>query len=144
MSAAAQPADEHYNKKYNLLQFSVRVITICFRCMSPGEVQNEATLGAQSYQTFSAMLRVNTSLTMKLPRSKTAGADKTLLESCKQMQIEQRLNQVDRGRLLSSSQTTREEWVVALWELDSGNIAYSPAFRVGCLHNVLRSNPTVV
>jgi hypothetical protein len=60
----------------------------------------KATLGAQAYEAFSAMLRVNTSIVMKLPRDELAGADERLCESLKQMRTEQRLNHVGRGRLL--------------------------------------------
>jgi hypothetical protein len=43
-------------------------------------VHAQATLGAQAYEAFSAMLRVNTSLNLKLPPFETAGADARLLE----------------------------------------------------------------
>jgi hypothetical protein len=102
-----------------------------------------ATLGVQAYEAFSAMLRVNTSLVMKLPPFKTAGADERLRESRKQMVIEKRLNQVGRGRLLSR-QTTREEWVDALYELHSFNVNGNdyPIFRVSCVYSLLRLNPS--
>jgi hypothetical protein len=45
---------------------------------------SEATLGAQAYEAFSAMLRVNTSLVLKHPTFETAGADEKLRESHKQ------------------------------------------------------------
>jgi hypothetical protein len=102
---------------------------------------SDATLGAQACDAFSVMLRVNRSLVMKLPPFKTAGADERLRESRKQMVIEQRLNQVGRGRLLSR-QTTREEWVDALYELYSYNDNDSPAFRVSCTYSLLRLNPS--
>jgi hypothetical protein len=61
------------------------------------------------YEAFiSAMLRVNTSLFLKLPAFETDGANAELLESRNQMVIEQRLNEVGRGRLLASRQTTKE------------------------------------
>jgi hypothetical protein len=70
----------------------------------------EATnFGAQAYNAFIAMLRVNTSLVLEPPSSETGGGGESLCESHKQMIIEQRLNKVGRGKLLSSSQTTREE-----------------------------------
>jgi hypothetical protein len=56
------------------------------------QVQNKATLGAQAYEAFSAMLRVNTSLVLKLPTFETAGADERLFESHPQMIIQMRLN----------------------------------------------------
>jgi hypothetical protein len=63
-----------------------------------------------------------------LPSSATACGDERLRESRNQMIIEQRLNQVDRGRLSSSSQTTREEWIDALHELSSNDVDDSPTF----------------
>jgi hypothetical protein len=104
----------------------------------------KATLGAQAYEAFSAMLLVNTSLVLKLPPFKSDGADERLHDSHNQMIIEQRLNQVGRGRLLSSSQTTREEWVDALHELNSCTVNDSPACRVSCLFSLLRLSPDVV
>jgi hypothetical protein len=47
-----------------------------------------ATLGAQAYEAFNAMLRVNTCLVLKLPSFETVGADESLRESRKQMLIE--------------------------------------------------------
>jgi hypothetical protein len=64
-----------------------------FTTVRPGrQVQNKATLGAQAYEAFSAMLRVNTSLVLKLPTFETAGADERLFESHPQMIIQMRLN----------------------------------------------------
>jgi hypothetical protein len=66
------------------------------------------------------MLRVNTSLVLKLPPDEYAGADERLCGSRKQMRsIDQRLNQVGRARLVASRQTTREEYIDALHELNS-------------------------
>jgi hypothetical protein len=65
------------------------------------------TLGVPAYDAFSAMLRINTSLVLELPEFETAVADERLLESWKQMHIEQRLNEVGRGKLLASKQTTK-------------------------------------
>jgi hypothetical protein len=103
----------------------------------------EATFGTQAYEAFSAMLRVNTSLALKLPPFETDGADERLLESRNQMVIEQRLNQVGRGRLLASRQTTREKYADALNELNSCNFGDSPAFQVSCLYSLLRLHPAV-
>jgi hypothetical protein len=72
------------------------------------------TLSAPAYDTFSAMLRVNTSLVLDL--SPFAGGDQRLIDSRNQMRSEQGLNPVGRGKLVSSSQTTREEWMDALNE----------------------------
>jgi hypothetical protein len=54
------------------------------------------------------MLRVNTSLDLMIRPSETDGVNERLRESRDQLRIEQRLNLVGRGRLLASSQTTRE------------------------------------
>jgi hypothetical protein len=85
-------------------------------------------LGAPAYEAFSAMLRVNTKL----------------LESRNQMVIEQRLNEVGRGRLLASRQTNKEEYVDALHELGSYDVGDSPAFQISCLYSLLRLNPSVI
>jgi hypothetical protein len=106
-------------------------------------MHNKATLGASAYEAFSAMLRINTSLDLKLPPFGSAGADERLLESREQMEIEQRLNKVGRGRLMASRQTTREEYADALNELNSCNVGYSPAFQVSCLYSLLRLHPSV-
>jgi hypothetical protein len=90
------------------------------------------------------MLRVNTSLVLKLPPFKIDSANIRLRKSRDQMRIEQRLNTVGRGRLLASRQTTREQWADALHDLNSRNADDdSPTFRVSCLYSVLRSNPSV-
>jgi hypothetical protein len=104
------------------------------------------TLGSPAYDAFSVMLRVNTSLVLKLrPAPDTAiHRDERLCESRRQMRIEQRLNFVGRGRLLSASrQTTREDWIDALYELSSNNINDSGAFKVSCLYNLLQLNPSI-
>jgi hypothetical protein len=99
--------------------------------------------GAHVYEAFSAMLRVNTSLVLKLPPFETDGADERLLEARNQMRIEQRLNKAGRGKLLSSTQTTRDEYVDALHELNTYNAEDSPAFQVSCLYSLLRLKPSV-
>jgi hypothetical protein len=108
------------------------------------QVDNRVTLGAPTCEAFSAMLRVNTSLVLELPPFEINGVNERLLESRKQMVIEQRLNQVGRGSLLSSSrQTTRGDYVDALKELNSCNVDDSPAFQVSCLYSLLRLHPAV-
>jgi hypothetical protein len=103
----------------------------------------KATLGVPTYEAFSAMLRINTSLFMNLPPYEAADADER--QSRKQMRIEQRLNQAGRGRLLASRQTTKEEYIDALNELNSYNDDdYPSAFQVGCLYSLLRLNPSIV
>jgi hypothetical protein len=105
---------------------------------------SEATLGAQAYEAFSVILRVNPCLVLKHPPFETAGADEKLRESHKHMVIEQRLNKVDRERLMVSHQTTREEWVYAPHELNSYNVDDSDTFQVSYLYSLLRLNPSVV
>jgi hypothetical protein len=97
--------------------------------------QNKAALGVSTYEAFSAMLRVNTDLTVNAPPFNDTVASRN------QMRIEQGLNNVGRGRLLSSSQTTREAWVGALDELNSNNVDESPEFNVSCLYSLLRMHP---
>jgi hypothetical protein len=72
--------------------------------------------------------------------------DERIVDSHNQMVIEERLNEVGRGRLLTSSSnhTTREEWVNALYELSAVNINDTSAFLVSCLYGLLRLNPSLV
>jgi hypothetical protein len=106
------------------------------------QVNVKATFGAPVCEAFSAMLRLNTSLVLKLPPfDDAAGDDQRLVDSRNQMRIEQSLNAVGRGRLLSSSQTTQKEWVDALDELNSSNVDNSLEFNVSCLYSLLRLNP---
>jgi hypothetical protein len=104
-------------------------------------VHNKAALGVSAYEAFNAMLRVNTDFTLNLPPFNDTADDESLADSRNQMRIEQEMNEVGRGELLSSSQTTREEWVDALDELNSGNAEESPEFNVSCLYSLLRLNP---
>jgi hypothetical protein len=107
--------------------------------------RNAATLGVPAYDALSAMMRVNTSFAMELPSFMgTDGVNvERLLESRNEMRIEQRLNQVGRGRLLASRQTTREGYVDALHELNISNVDDSPGFQVSCLYSLLRLHPAV-
>jgi hypothetical protein len=110
------------------------------------QVQNRDHLGAQAYEAFSCMLRVNTSLVLRLPPFERAGSDERLRKSRQQMAIEQRLNRVGRGRLVASIQAIKEEWVDALHGLNSYKVndSHSPAFRVSCLYSLLRLNPSAL
>jgi hypothetical protein len=106
----------------------------------------EALTASKNLRTFTlthAMLRVNTSLVLKLPPFESAGGgDEGLVDSSRnQMRIEQELNRVGHGRLLSSRQTPIREWVDALHELDSSNVEGKPAFSVSCLYSSIRLNP---
>jgi hypothetical protein len=107
-------------------------------------VSGAATLGVPSYEAFRAMLRVNTSLVLKLPQFKKAGVDEKLLASRKHMVIEQRLDTVGGRPLASSSRTTREEYIHALHRLDICNADDSHAFRISCLYSLLRLNPSLI
>jgi hypothetical protein len=99
--------------------------------------------GAPIYDAFSAMLRVNTSLVLKLPPFNDVVGDERLVDSHNQMRIEQGLNAVGRGRLLSSSQTPRGDWVDALNDLNSSDVDESPELNVSCLYSLLRLNPSI-
>jgi hypothetical protein len=123
---------------------TLRKITLSTALHPSRQALNRAPLGAPAYEAFSAMLRVNTSLVLKLPPYEPAGAGERLRESREQMRIEQRLNEVGRGRLMASRQATRAEYVDSLNELKSDNDHNSPAFQVGCLYSLLRLNPSIV
>jgi hypothetical protein len=111
--------------------------------VSDSNMSNKAALGAESYDAFAAMLRVNTSLVLKLPPFKDTGGDhKRDKKHFNKMRIEQSLNAVGRGRLLSSSQTPRKEWVDALHGLNSYS-TNNPAFQVSCVYSLLRLNPAI-
>jgi hypothetical protein len=101
--------------------------------------------GFQSYEAFAKMLLVNTSLVLELlPRNKDVRGGRRF-ESFGQMRIEQRLNRVGRGRLLTSSQTTKEDWVDALYNLSSDESDDEPEdLRLGCIFSLFRLNPEVV
>jgi hypothetical protein len=105
---------------------------------------HRTTLGAPAYEAFSAMLNVNTSLVLQLPPFGNAVDDERIIDSHNQLVIEQRLNQVGRGRLLTSSNhSTREQWVNALFDLNSSIVDDPPVFQVSCLYSLLRLNPAV-
>jgi hypothetical protein len=105
--------------------------------------RNTDLLGANTYEAFSAMLRVNTSLLMELSPFDDAGADERIVDFRNQMRIEQGLNKVGRGRLLASNQTPRQEWVDALDELNSSLVDETPEFNVSCLYSLLQLHPDV-
>jgi hypothetical protein len=102
-------------------------------------VRSKANLGVPAYEAFSAMLRTNTNLSLSVPPLRTARGDERLIESRKQMHIEQRLNKLGRGILLSSSNTPREAWVDALQELNTKNIDEN--LKVSCLYSLLLLSP---
>jgi hypothetical protein len=120
---------------------TLRMITLSVQSVHGRNVHNKATLGAQSYEAFCAMLRINTSLVLKLPVFETTGADARLLEWRDQLHIEYRLNIAGRGKLLASSQTAKDEWVDALDVLNAYNVDDSPAFQISCLYSLLRLHP---
>jgi hypothetical protein len=104
-------------------------------------VLSKASLGAQAYEAFGAMLRVNTGLDLELPTFDANASNEMDIGHFKQMRIEQRLNGVGRGRLLASSQTPREEWVNALQKLNGPNIR--DLSDVNCMYSLLRLHPDV-
>jgi hypothetical protein len=108
------------------------------------DVRTRANLGARAYEAFSAMLRLKTSLTLELPPLDTACGDQRILESHSHMRIEQGLIEAGRGRLLSSTQTTKAAWVDAVRNLNVTNIGIgdTPAFQVSCLYSLLRLKPS--
>jgi hypothetical protein len=100
------------------------------------------SLGAQAYEAFGAMLRVNTSIKLELPSYDANIGDQNSIDHFNQIRIEQRLNEVGRGRLLDSCQTPREQWVNALQELNASHDD-DEFFEVSCLYILLRLNPLV-
>jgi hypothetical protein len=123
---------------------TLRKIDLSASVCSHRKVRNKATLGTHSYEAFAAMLRDNVNLVLKLRPLETTGKDARLLECRNQIRIEERLNHVGRGRLVASVQTTREEWVDALHDLNSKDVNDPRAFGVSCLYSLLRLNPSVV
>jgi hypothetical protein len=121
---------------------TLRIVKVGDTLRPDYHVRNKDKLGAPAYEALSAMLRVNTGIRVGLPKSRSAGSDERLRESRRQMIIEQRLNLVGRGKLLTSSQMMRLEWVNALHELNDANA--SPAHIVSCQYSLLRLNPAVV
>jgi hypothetical protein len=61
-----------------------------------GQVQDADEMSAPTYEAFSTMLRINTSLILELPPFKATGVDERLVNSRNQMRIEQGLNHVGR------------------------------------------------
>jgi hypothetical protein len=102
-----------------------------------------ATLRVPAHEALATILRLNTSLVIEFPPLNNGRFNERFLESRQEMCIEQRLNQVGRGRLLASRQTTREEYVDALHELSSCNFDDSPAFKVSCMYCLLQLQPAV-
>jgi hypothetical protein len=122
---------------------SLRRVTLSVDRKRPSRrVQDPDTLSALTYEAFCAMLRVNTSIHVDLPALETTGVDERLRDSYKQMVIEQVLNCAGRGRLLSSSKTTKKEWVDALNELNY-SVEGGAEFTVSFLYSLLRLNPSV-
>jgi hypothetical protein len=78
---------------------------------------------------------------LDLPTFDDAVGDQKDMKQLNQMRIEQRLNDVGRGRLLVANQTPREDWVDALQELNAPNV--DDLLEVSCLYSLLRLNPSV-
>jgi hypothetical protein len=119
---------------------TLRMVTLAGTMRPNIRVRNKAKLGVHAYEALSAMLRANANLCLSVPPLRTAGGDERLLESRKQMCIEQRLNKLGRGTLLSSSNTPRKAWVDALQELNSKNI--DDTLKVSCLYSLLLLSPS--
>jgi hypothetical protein len=128
---------------------TLRKIKLSVKHVHDSTLPNKAALGAFVYEALSAMLRLNTSLILKLTPLKTDEtnvANERLIESYNQMTIGQLLNRFGRGRLLAlSNHTTREEWVNALYELSTypNSVNDAGAFQVSCLYSLLRSHPSI-
>jgi hypothetical protein len=121
---------------------TLQLVVLRDTILSNHQAPNKGTLGVAAYEAFSAMLLVNTSLTLEVPPLVMAGGeDEMLLQHFDQMRIEQRLNKAGRGRLLTSGRTTRAAWLDALHELNAANADGTPAFQVGCLYSLLRLKP---
>lgn len=116
--------------------------TLCMITLSDDYVFNIPstkieTLGVPAYEAFSAKMRVNTNIILNLPPfDSSSSADESIRESPDKLCIEQQLNHVGRGKLLSSSQTTKGEWVNGLHELDSNNVDEGAAFRISYLYRL--------
>jgi hypothetical protein len=129
----------------------LRTVVVMNRCASIGAMRallqltkdTHSTLEtdhwlAVAYDAFCDMLRVNTSPVLELPPFNDTFIDERLIDSRNQMRIEQVLNLVGRGRLLSSRQTTRKELVDALHKLNSySNVDESPEFSGSCMYSLL-------
>jgi hypothetical protein len=118
---------------------TLRRLLLNDRLFASDPIHTNASLGAQAYEAFGAMLRLKTSIELEVPPW-----DDDVDDTCRifhQMLIEQRLNADGRGRLLASSQTPREDWVNALQELNAHN-EYGH-FETNCLYSLLRLNPSV-
>jgi hypothetical protein len=110
---------------------SLRLLRLSDDLFASDYVPTRASLGAQAYEAFGAMFRVNTSINVLFPD--VFLDDEKDIVYFNQMHIEQRMNEVGRGRLLASSQTPREAWVDALQELNAPND--DDLFEVSCLYS---------
>ena len=80
---------------------------------------------------------------MEFPTFDDIVSSERLVNFRNEMRIEQRLIEVSRGRLLSSSQTPREEWVDALHDLSAYNGNVSSPFDLSCLYSLIRLHPNL-
>jgi hypothetical protein len=120
---------------------TLRILLLDDSLFDGEHLNTKASLGALAYEAFGAMLRVNTSLILILPAFDADVVDERDIKHFDQMRIEQRLNEVGRGRLLASSQTPREDWINTLQELNTPNDNY--LFEVSCLYSLLKLHPDV-
>jgi hypothetical protein len=97
-----------------------------------------------AYQALRNMLRVNTSVVLKIPNFDTRwspGLADSLVRSYYRMLIEMRLNAAGRGGLMLGSQASKAAWVRTLHELivqDNDDDS-----QVDCLFTLLKLNPSI-
>jgi len=100
-------------------------------------------LDVASYKAFALMAKTNTAITMGLPLLKSDASDETRMQRDR-LHIEGFMNEAGRGRLVTSSTTTRTEWVNALDILnDSTAEEDGPEFHLSCLYSMLQLNPSI-
>ena len=97
--------------------------------------------GAEAYTAFIAMLKINMNIRLELPDLKSDADSETRVQQSL-MRIELQLNYADRGSLVASNQTTREEWVNALQRLNDScekneiNCG-TGSFHLSCVYSML-------
>jgi hypothetical protein len=102
--------------------------------------QPPKTLGAEAYKAFIAMLKINMNIRLKLPNLKS-DADFEARMQHSLMRIELQLNSADRGSLVTSNQTTREEWVHTFQRLNDSCKNDGASFHLSCVYSMLQRNP---
>ena len=100
------------------------------------------TLGAEAYKEFIAMLKINMNVRLKLPNLKSDADSETRVQQSL-MRIESNLNEAYCGSLVTSNQTTREEWVNALQRLNDSCKNDGASFHLSCVYSMLQRNPSL-